>query len=210
MEKPKDRLRLARERAGFATPSEAARSIHAINKNTLISHENGNRDISRKAAEKYATAFNVKAGWLLYDEVSDEAQEGPPAPLFMDVPLISWVSAGELAGSDQDAVLDLLDFPTVTEADLPNGEWIALKVDGPSMNKISPPESVIFVNLKDRRLVANACYIIADETGAATYKRYRPTLNPQFQPASYEKIPAPKLEGAIRVVGRVRRSRIDM
>ena len=78
------------------------------------------------------------------------------------------------------------------------------------MNKISPPDSLIFVDLNDRRLVSNACYVIADETGAATYKRYRPNDKPPFQPASYEDIPPPRLEGAITVIGRVKRSMIDM
>jgi phage repressor protein C with HTH and peptisase S24 domain len=67
MKKPKDRLQEARAAAGFDTPTEAASAFpRDINKNTLISHENGNRDISRKAAEKYAKLFGVEAGWLLY------------------------------------------------------------------------------------------------------------------------------------------------
>ena len=124
------------------------------------------------------------------------------------VPLVSWVSAGEMA--DQAAVVDLDDYPTVTVSRLHPSRWIALRVDGPSMNKISPPDSLIFVDLNDKRLVSNGCYVIADETGAATYKRYRPNDDPPFQPASYEDIPAPHLEGAITVIGRVRRSIIDM
>ncbi|WP_243667659.1 LexA family transcriptional regulator [Sinorhizobium medicae] len=69
METPKDRLRQARQAAGFATPTEAARAHpREINVNTLISNENGNRDISRKAAEKYAKLFGAEAGWILYGE----------------------------------------------------------------------------------------------------------------------------------------------
>lgn len=72
---PKDRLKQARLAAGYETPSDAARALKnkGINKNTLISHENGNRAISRKAAEKYAKAFGVRAGWLLYGEAENEA-----------------------------------------------------------------------------------------------------------------------------------------
>jgi hypothetical protein len=78
------------------------------------------------------------------------------------------------------------------------------------MNKISPPDSIIFVNLRDKRLVTNGCYVISDESGQATYKRYRPNENPPFQPASYMDIPPPALEGAITIIGRVKRSMIDM
>src|SRR6185369_16868115 len=66
-EQPKDRLKAARKAAGYDTPSEAARAFpRLINKNTLISNENGNRPISRKAAEKYGRLFNVDPGWILY------------------------------------------------------------------------------------------------------------------------------------------------
>lgn len=143
----------------------------------------------------------------LYRHPDDVPSE---APHVMDVPRVSWVTAGELG--DQAAAFDFSDFPMEAGVDLPSGRYIALKVEAGanSMNKISPPESIIFVNLDDRRLVPNACYVIADEQGRATYKRYRPNENPVFQPASYEEVEPPTLDGAITVVGRVRRSQIDM
>lgn len=70
MNTPKDRLKAARSEAGYESPSDAARAFKDINVNTLISHENGNRAISRKAAEKYATAFGRTAGWILFGEDS--------------------------------------------------------------------------------------------------------------------------------------------
>lgn len=213
---PRHRLQQARAQAGYATPSDAARALRDINKNTLISHENGNRPLSRKAAEKYGKLFGVDPGWLLFNgdrqADDDQAEAAPPAfapsTATIDVPIVSWISAGELGG--QEGVVNLSDYPTIPIADLEQGEWIALRVDGPSMNKISPPDSIIFVNLRDKRLVTNGCYVIADETGRATYKRYRPNDTPPFQPASYLDIPPPALEGAITVIGRVKRSMIDM
>ncbi|MDX8466053.1 S24 family peptidase [Mesorhizobium sp. VK23B] len=208
------RLQQARARAGYASPSDAARALRDINKNTLISHENGNRPLSRKAAEKYGRLFNVDPGWLLFDGGlgGDGAEAAPvhlvPSPVTIDVPIVSWISAGELGS--QEGVVNLSDYPTIPTTDLEEGEWIALRVDGPSMNKISPPDSIIFVNLRDKRLVTNGCYVIADETGRATYKRYRPNDIPPFQPASYLDIPPPELEGAITIIGRVKRSMIDM
>lgn len=163
---------------------------------------------SIRTLEKLAPVLRTTTAWLT-DEIGPEEAVGgyePIAPI--DVPLISWISAGQLA--DQDGITDLSDFPPVPAVDLPDGDWIALRVDGPSMNKISPPDSIIFVNRRDKRLVANACYIVADETGAATYKRYRPNDDPPFQPASYEDVPPPAFSGAVHVVGRVRRSIIDM
>lgn len=220
MQEPRHRLQQARAEAGYASPSDAARALRDINKNTLISHENGNRPLSRKAAEKYGRLFGVDPGWLLFNGEGgslsgghfgfDEAGRQIPMPALatVDVPIVSWISAGELGS--QEMVVNLSDYPTIPTTDLEQGQWIALRVDGPSMNKISPPDSIIFVNLRDKRLVTNGCYVISDESGQATYKRYRPNENPPFQPASYMDIPPPALEGAITIIGRVKRSMIDM
>lgn len=96
-------------------------------------------------------------------------------------------------------------------ADLdPKGQWIALRVDGDSMDRISPPGSLIFVNLADRRLVTNACYIITNADGEATYKRFRASP-PRFEPVSTNPAHEPIFpDGEPVVLGRVRRSIIDM
>jgi SOS-response transcriptional repressor LexA len=70
MDSPKDRLKRARVDAGFETATDAAAKLRQINKNTLLSNENGNRAISRKMAQTYADAFNTTAGWILYGEDS--------------------------------------------------------------------------------------------------------------------------------------------
>lgn len=157
---------------------------------------------------KLAHVLKTTETWLQNGNGPADAPAGFKPSSTTYVPLISWVSAGEL--SHQDAVEDFSFYPTVSASDLPDGDWIALRVDGPSMNKISPPDSIILVNRADKRLITNGCYVIADETGQATYKRYRPNDDPPFQPASYKNIPAPTLEGAITIIGRVRRSIIDM
>ncbi|BCJ90320.1 hypothetical protein IZ6_10550 [Terrihabitans soli] len=127
-------------------------------------------------------------------------------------PLISWVSAGGL--KTPSVVLEANEAKMVYAHDLdPKGDWIALQVEGDSMDRISPPESVIFVNRKDRRLVPNACYVIADaEGGQASYKRFRPnpdrwepvSTNPDHQPVIVKKGREPV------IVGRVRKTLLSM
>ncbi len=122
------------------------------------------------------------------------------------VPLISWVSAGTLT---QDEIQGEA-LGKVRVADIPPGDWIALRVEGSSMDRISPPESIILVNRNDKQLVPNACYVIADQDGNATYKRFR--SNPtRFEPVSTNPDHEPIFpDNDVYVIGRVRRSMIDM
>lgn len=119
-----------------------------------------------------ARALDVTPEWLAFGAGEEAATS---------VPLISWVSAG--AFGQADAVDDVDDAERITVADLRPGEWVALRVEGDSMDRISPPDSIILVNLDDRKLVANACYILQDADGSATYKRYRPNPD-RFEPVS--------------------------
>lgn len=66
MTDPATKLRQLRIAAGFESAAAAARR-YGWPLNTYKSHENGMRPISKKAAVKYANAYKVLAGWLLYD-----------------------------------------------------------------------------------------------------------------------------------------------
>lgn len=124
----------------------------------------------------------------------------------IEVPLLAMISAGALMRDDvSDEALGKLRI-----GDLPPGDWIALKVVGDSMDRISPPESTILVNRKDKKLVPNAAYVIADDEGNATYKRFRP--NPmRFEPVSTNKDLEPIFpDREPLVVGRVRRTILEM
>lgn len=200
------RLVEARKGAGFTGP-KAVVDRFEWNINNYKAHESGRNGFGIVDAKRYAKAFGVNLKWLQFGIGLPTDADDEPATV-TDVPRVSWVSAGQLV--EQDQVTDLANYPTEAAIDLPEGEWICLEVEGNSMNKISPPESLIFVNLKDKRLVPNGCYVVCDETGAATYKRYRPNEKPPFQPASYEDVAPPKFQGAVSVVGRVRRSIINM
>jgi SOS-response transcriptional repressor LexA len=140
------------------------------------------------------------------EEVVVETGEQPKLSA-ISVPLITWVSAGKMAFPDvSDETIG-----HVRDGDLdPTGDWIALKVVGDSMDRISPPDSVIFVDRADKVLVPNACYVISSNDGEASYKRFRP--NPmRFEPVStnpaHEPI-YPTREPLI--VGRVKKSMIEM
>ena len=195
------RLRRAREKH-FPSAKEAAR-FHGWSYDTYAQHENGTRGI-KKAVAQYARAFRVSEGWLLTGEGSPDG----PTPA-IEVPVISWVSAGQLVTPE--TVLDATDAPILLVSDLPaSGDWIALDVVGDSMDRISPPGSRIIVSRKERKLVPNACYVISTDGGEATYKRYRPSPE-RFEPVSTNPIHEPLFpSGPVIIIGRVRKTILDM
>lgn len=195
-----DNLRRIREERGH---SQAGLAKLARVSQQLISRLESGRDQTTKKLPALATALGV-----LVTELDPAYVVEVASPDIVLIPRLSWVSAGALR--PHVSIEDLSDWPKVAAIDLPKGDWIALEVEGDSMDRISPPGSLIFVNRNDRRLVANACYVIADEQGEATYKRYRPnpdrfepvSLNPAYEPLYPDNEPV--------IIGRVKRSVIDM
>lgn len=157
--------------------------------------ERGGRNISVKTLRKIADALSVEISELL-DNRSNA-----------NIPIVTWVSAGQLARDDgQQEIIGEIQMPGLDA----KGQWIALQVEGDSMDRISPPGSIIFVNLLDTALVPNACYVVADDDNNTTYKRFRPNP-PRFEAVSNNDAHNPIYpDGDPIVIGRVRRSMIDM
>lgn len=65
MDTPAERLKLAREEAGFGSAREAALAM-GISYDTYIHHERGTRGITASSAESYARRFRVASEWILY------------------------------------------------------------------------------------------------------------------------------------------------
>lgn len=65
-----DRLKLARERAGYATAGDAIEKL-SLNQSTYYGHENGDRRPRTDTIREYARLYNVPADWLA---------DGGPAP----------------------------------------------------------------------------------------------------------------------------------
>jgi DNA-binding XRE family transcriptional regulator len=74
MDTPADRLRHAREQAGYETAKAAAESMGA-SVSTYISHENGTRGFPAKRAIQYARKFKVTEEWLLYGKGNNPTGE---------------------------------------------------------------------------------------------------------------------------------------
>ncbi len=162
---------------------------------------------STKAIYRLAKVLDVPAH-ILDPEIPVGGGDPDEQPAFaLDVPILNWVSAGKLTRVFEPD--DLMGSVKVGDLN-PKGDWIALQVEGDSMDRISPPGSVILVNRKEKRLAPNACYVIADGDDQVTYKRWRPnpkrfepvSTNPVHEPIFYEEEP--------KIIGRVRKTILDM
>jgi SOS-response transcriptional repressor LexA len=127
----------------------------------------------------------------------------------IEVPLVSWVAAGRLHRQDGVKPADIEKYIL---ADLnPRGDWIALEVEGDSMDLVARDGAIIFVDRKDERLRNDDFYVFTLEDGSTTFKRYRTGKPPRLQPYSsnpdHETIYASE---GLKIVGRVKRTLLDL
>lgn len=122
METSNDRLRQARERAGFESALAASRRFGWTH-STYASHENGQTSVPVKAAEKYARAFKTSAAWIL---------TGEALPAKRMVPLVGYVAAGAVAHFfDDQGTLDEVEAPDGSTEDT-----VAVEIRGDSLGSI--------------------------------------------------------------------------
>lgn len=208
MDTPGKRLRAARERAGFKS-AKAAAALFEIKEAGYRHHENGNRDFGYREAQVYAKAFKTTPEWLLDGEI-DAPEPGPEQS--REVALISWVGAGQLGPVAPIQSIEAAGKLIIDR--LPPGDWVALQVEGVSMDRIAVDGSTIIVNRRDKRLLSGKFYVFVASDGEATFKRYR--INPvRYAPYSTdpdEEAVYPELEPERdwRVFGRVHRVVTDI
>jgi SOS-response transcriptional repressor LexA len=103
METPASRLRRLRIDHGFKTAADACRYF-GWKQGTYDTHENGARDISKKAAQKYAAAFGTTIDYLLTGKRHTLKKNGdsPQVDLASQpVPILSWSQIGSVNAKDK-------------------------------------------------------------------------------------------------------------
>lgn len=169
MSTPAERLRFARERAGFQSAKDAAASL-GVPASTYIGHENGSRGIPRDRAPQYARKFKVTEEWLLYGKGEADAEPEVPegAERVVQVPLLGDVPAGPV----REAMRHSRGFVLTPESEAPKDSY-ALRVSGESMNVHAPNGCTIIINPNDIDLFEGRRYVVRTGEGEATFKEYR-------------------------------------
>ncbi|WP_458756653.1 LexA family transcriptional regulator [Afipia sp. TerB] len=205
----------ARKRAGFASASDAAKAL-GVKEPTYLGHENGSRGFKKASAEQYARRFGVSLEWLLTGRETGARASPHKTPAagpekIIHIPLLDSVTAGKLRVPSSQIPVE--DVPLLAFADLGRGEWFALKVEGDSMDRVSPDGSRIIINRADRNLVSGKAYVFSIR-GETTYKVWRPeparlapySTNPMHEPIFVKS----RKDAEGMVIGRVKRTVLDL
>lgn len=126
-----------------------------------------------------------------------------------EVPVISWVSAGQIAAGEPTPDADW----TITVQGLGPGEFFGLKVQGDSMDRYSPEGSVIIVNRSETDPLRGKPYVFGVKGEGATYKLWEPGPPARLEPYSTNPLNKPIYPDRRRkpvVIGRVRRTLLDL
>lgn len=197
--------RVARRRTAIPLSAADLASRVGMKQQGIASIEIGEVERPRRLRE-IARELQTTEDWLLW-EIGPEVVQFDESASVVQVPLISWVSAGKIADS---SVAMPGDVPLLAFADLGRGDFFALRVAGDSMDRISPEGSTIVINRADQLLVAGKCFVFAVK-GESTYKMWHP--DPQYL-EPYSTNPANKpiffKQNQMTVVGRVRRTVLDL
>jgi SOS-response transcriptional repressor LexA len=200
-------LRVEKRRLTLKMSQEALAQLVGMKQQGINSIEKG--EVARpRLLNEIARTLKTSEEWLLWKKGPEVVESAMPAD-YREVPLLSWVSAGRLA--EATAPLPVQDVPLLAFADLGRGDFFALKVQGDSMDRISPDGSIVVIDRADRQLVSGRFYVFSLK-GDATYKMWRPDP-PRLAPFSTNPMNEPHFVKGKRdfaVVGRVKRTVLDL
>lgn len=139
-----ERLRAAREAAGYETAKSAAEALGA-SVATYLQQENGTRGFPASRAQRYARFFHTTPEWLLYGRGSEPAPN-IDAPAMRAARLVqvlgtvqagAWTEAPEEATSEEVVPVFLVGFE--------GASLFALRIRGPSMDRYYPDGTMVIV-----------------------------------------------------------------
>jgi hypothetical protein len=138
-----ERLRLARQRAGFRSAADAARRL-GLPYGTYSGHESGFRGIKQDELALYAETFQVPLPWLAF------GQGGPDASAFETVPVVGLAGEYENGGVRFFKPRDGRPPRVVPRPMVSTARTAALFVFGERLRGIVPSGSIVYF---DRELI---------------------------------------------------------
>jgi len=174
MSNASDRLKQAREKAGFQDAAEAARRFGWA-ASTYHGHENGSRGLRADVAQKYARAFRVSPDWLMFgkgDDMTGPADDAPESDLVPIYDIEASAGNGIIPGEDE-AVVDHLALPPgylrrITSA--PVSALAIVTVTGDSMSPTLRGGDVVMIDTRKQNPGYDGLFVLRFD-GALHVKR---------------------------------------
>lgn len=194
-------------------PVEAAVKVPSLGRDFIRDLLEGKKEsFSQAKAPLVAQALDWTVSELLGETSAPTAKSEKGRAKISYVPLLDRVTAGRLKSPSSQIPVE--DVPLLAFADLGRGEWFALRVEDEtdSMDRVSPPNSIIVVNRADRTLV-NGKYYVFSLRGETTYKMWQGGDHPHLAPFSWNPANKPiffKRKSDLEVIGRVKRTLLDL
>lgn len=188
-------LKRLREAKGW-TQGQLAEAI-GVQQPTVQRWESGAREPKHADLERIAIALGIKVAHLFGGEIDDarptDAEDLVDFALLGDVPAGNW----------KEAIRTSNNTVSVPRSEAPR-QGYALRVDGDSMDLVVPSGTTIVVDPQDTDLWPSRCYVVMNEYGDTTFKRYLDNparLVPCSSNPEHKEIPLSG--GGFRILGRV-------
>lgn len=157
-ESPADRLRRAREAAGYQTAKEFSDAL-GIAEGTYRHHDNGNRGFKLRSAQKYARKLGVDPYWLLTGRL-------PKGAAGSTVPVVGYLGAGAaVLGVDRALGEVAAEVPAPPET---TGNEVAIVVRGDAMYPAYRDGDILYyreqADSEDNILGVDCVVMLADES----------------------------------------------
>ncbi len=197
---PFERLREAREKAGFERATHAASAL-GMKTSSYLAHENGQNKFRYEHAVKYAKKFKVKPEWLMSGEGdgpsvyvteynSDSGMSfgeagpfGVPADGIPEIDLFAGMGGGGLATDvvttvngqqiAAEAVSDYWRVPAgfLAAIRMKTNQVVAIPVKGDSNEPTIRSTDIVFIDVKHKHPSPDGFYALADLFGEIIVKR---------------------------------------
>lgn len=171
-----ERLRSARERAGY-TDATAAAVAFGWKAPTYLAHENGSRGLRPDVARRYARAFGVDPEWLLFGRGGTPSKAEPIARETETLVPIYDVTASAGHGAalaEHDLVEDHLSFPPHYLREItstPARHLAIIRTKGDSMVPTIAEDDLVMVDTTKRDLSFDGVFVIRDDGASLLVKR---------------------------------------
>lgn len=182
-----ERLRVAREEAGFPSATKAAEAL-GVSASTYRAHENGQNEYGVSEANAYARKFNVSPIWLMFGAGDKMKDQESPQPEYDGSPVAEIDVRAGMGGGGVPEIVNAQRGKFTVSADAIRARWILpdwfivslgvepknlfiLPAQGDSMEPTISDGDLILINSAHRTPSPDGIYAILDDFGGVVLKR---------------------------------------